>query len=44
VTTKDDLPVAQSIDTVPRVLKQANLLGLPDGATTDEPELENVSR
>jgi DNA recombination protein RmuC len=44
VTTKDDLPVAQSIDTVPRVLKQANLLGLPDGATTDEPELENVSQ
>ena len=36
VTTAGEIPTAESIDTVPRVLKQANLLGLPDGATTDE--------
>jgi DNA recombination protein RmuC len=36
VTTADEIPPADSIDTVPRVLKQANLLGLPEGATTDE--------
>ena len=42
VTTKDEIPTAQTIDTVPRVLKQANLLGLPDGATAEEPELDGV--
>jgi DNA recombination protein RmuC len=43
VTTADDLPPAESIDKVPRVLKQANLLGLPDGATTDEaPDAEDL--
>jgi DNA recombination protein RmuC len=42
VTTKDEIPTAQTVDTVPRVLKQANLLGLPDGATADEPELDGV--
>jgi DNA recombination protein RmuC len=36
VTTKEDIPTAQTVDTVPRVLKQANLLGLPEGATTEE--------
>jgi DNA recombination protein RmuC len=36
VTTAPDLPAAESIDTVPRVLKQVNLLGLPEGATTEE--------
>jgi DNA recombination protein RmuC len=40
VTTKDEIPTAQTVDTVPRVLKQANLLGLPEGATTEEPELD----
>jgi len=35
VTTGDDLPPAEPIDRVPRVLKQANLLGLPPGATED---------
>ena len=35
-------PTAQTVDTVPRVLKQANLLGLPEGATTEEPELDGV--
>jgi DNA recombination protein RmuC len=39
VTTKEEIPTAQTVDTVPRVLKQANLLGLPEGATTEEPEL-----
>ncbi|MGH9349542.1 MAG: DNA recombination protein RmuC [Vicinamibacterales bacterium] len=43
VTTAGDLPPAETIDTVPRVLKQANLLGLPDGATTEEgPDVEDV--
>ena len=35
VTTAADLPVAEPIDTVPRVLKQAGLMGLPDDATTE---------
>ena len=42
VTTKEEIPTAQTVDTVPRVLKQANLLGLPEGATTEEPELDDV--
>jgi DNA recombination protein RmuC len=36
VTTADELPPADPIERVPRVLKQAGLMGLPDGATTDE--------
>lgn len=35
VTTGEELPMAEPIDTVPRVLKQVNLLGLPDEATQD---------
>ena len=35
VTTGDDLPPAEPIDRVPRVLKQVNLLGLPAEATED---------
>ena len=35
VTTSEELPPAEPIDTVPRVLKQAALMGLPDGVTTD---------
>ena len=38
VTTAEELPPAESIDTVPRVLKQMGLMGLPDGATVPEPE------
>jgi DNA recombination protein RmuC len=38
VTTAPDLPVAEPIDTVPRVLKQVGLMGLPDEATV-EPEI-----
>ena len=38
VTTADELPTAEPIDTVPRVLKQAGLMGLPDEATGD-PEI-----
>jgi DNA recombination protein RmuC len=34
VTTAPELPVTEPIDTVPRVLKQANLMGLPEEATT----------
>jgi DNA recombination protein RmuC len=33
VTTAPDLPPAEPIDTVPRVLKQIGLMGLPDDAT-----------
>ena len=35
VTTGEELPPAEPIDTVPRVLKQSNLLGLPEEATRD---------
>jgi DNA recombination protein RmuC len=38
VTTAEELPAAESIDTVPRVLKQMGLMGLPDGATTEDVE------
>jgi DNA recombination protein RmuC len=34
VTTADEIPGAEPIDTVPRVLKQMNLMGLPEEATT----------
>jgi DNA recombination protein RmuC len=33
VTTKDEIPPTETIDTVPRVLQQANLMGLPGEAT-----------
>jgi DNA recombination protein RmuC len=39
VTTAGELPPAEPIDTVPRVLKQVGLMGLPEGATTGEPDL-----
>jgi DNA recombination protein RmuC len=35
VTTAADLPAAEPIDTVPRVLKQANLMGLPEDAAAE---------
>jgi len=38
VTAAEELPPAESIDTVPRVLKQIGLMGLPEGATTEEIE------
>ena len=38
VTTAEELPPAESIDTVPRILKQMNLMGLPEDATADEIE------
>jgi DNA recombination protein RmuC len=38
LTTAEEMPPADPIDTVPRVLKQVGLMGLPDGATTDEGE------
>jgi DNA recombination protein RmuC len=45
VTTGADLPPVETIDKVPRVLKQANLLGLPDGATTEEePDADDFVR
>lgn len=39
VTTKDDIPPAETIDTVPRVLKQAGLMGVPDSALAVDPDL-----
>jgi DNA recombination protein RmuC len=36
VTTSAELPFADPIERVPRVLKQAGLMGLPEGATTDD--------
>jgi len=36
VTTAPDLPPAEPIDTVPRVLKQMGLMGLPDDATVEQ--------
>ena len=39
VTTAEELPPADPIDTVPRVLKQVNLMGLPEGVTTGEPDV-----
>jgi DNA recombination protein RmuC len=36
VTTAPDLPPADPIERVPRVLKQVGLMGLPEGATTDD--------
>lgn len=42
VTTAPELPPVEPIDTVPRVLKQAGLMGLPDDTTpdaTDETEI-----
>ena len=38
VTTAEELPPAQPIDKVPRVLKQIGLLGLPDNAEVEEAE------
>jgi DNA recombination protein RmuC len=43
VTTAGELPIAEPIDTVPRVLKQAGLMGLPDEATADT-EVEEVQK
>ena len=38
VTTADELPPAEAITTVPRVLRQVGLMGLPDDATAEETE------
>jgi DNA recombination protein RmuC len=38
ITTAEELPAAEPIERVPRVLKQAGLMGLPDDATVD-PEI-----
>ena len=43
VTTAGELPLVEPIDTVPRVLKQAGLMGLPDEAIAD-PELDEVQK
>ena len=41
VTTAAELPLADPIERVPRVLKQAGLMGLPEGATTDDDLTDN---
>jgi DNA recombination protein RmuC len=38
VTTAEELPPAETIDTVPRVLRQIGLMGLPEEATTEDIE------
>jgi DNA recombination protein RmuC len=42
LTTAEEMPPADPIDTVPRVLKQVGLMGLPDGATTDEGDTSDL--
>jgi DNA recombination protein RmuC len=37
VTTAEEIPPADPIDSIPRVLRQTGLMGLPDGATTEGP-------
>jgi DNA recombination protein RmuC len=39
VTTAEELPPLEPIDSVPRVLKQANLMGLPEMATLEEEDV-----
>ena len=39
VTTAEELSPAEPIDTVPRVMRQVGLMGLPDGATAEEPDI-----
>jgi DNA recombination protein RmuC len=36
VTTAEELPLAEPIDTVPRVLREIGLMGLPEGATEEQ--------
>ena len=38
VTTAEELPAAETIDTVPRVLRQIGLMGLPEDAATEDIE------
>jgi DNA recombination protein RmuC len=43
VTTAEELPLAETVDTVPRVLQQTNLMGIPDEALADtRPEEDYV--
>jgi DNA recombination protein RmuC len=43
VTTKEEIPQAETVDTVPRVLEQANMMGLPpDAAVAREEENDCV--
>jgi DNA recombination protein RmuC len=42
LTTAGELPAMEPIDTVPRVLKQAGLMGLPEGVIEEESESEPV--
>jgi DNA recombination protein RmuC len=42
ITSADELPTLEPITTVPRVLKQAGLMGLPEGVIEEESESEPV--
>ncbi len=42
VTSGEDLGSADPIETMPRVLRQAGLMGLPEGAVADEDEREDA--
>jgi DNA recombination protein RmuC len=43
VTTKDDIPLAETVDTAPRVLKQAGLMGVPDSALAADLEDDEIT-
>jgi DNA recombination protein RmuC len=43
VTTAGELQALEPVDSVPRVLKQANLMGLPDSATLDEGDVAETN-
>jgi hypothetical protein len=43
VTTKNDLPLGETVDTAPRVLKDAGLMGLPEGTLTPETDEDEIS-
>ncbi len=40
VTTGAEIPLAETVDVVPRALQQANLMGLPDGAVAEHDEAD----
>jgi DNA recombination protein RmuC len=41
VTSAGELPPLEAIDSVPRVLRQANLMGLPESATVEEEDVNS---
>jgi DNA recombination protein RmuC len=43
VTTAAELQPLEPVDSVPRVLKQANLMGLPESATVEQEEINGIN-